>query len=209
VSDIYNINLDYGPVPYIRQSRWLSTFLYELPFGRRGALINGTNRYVDAIVGGWQLAGVMVFQTGPHLTVVAPGVDPAGNNSVNVSGSGRADIVSGVPLYPANRSIADWVNPAAFVKPANNIGRIGDSPIGAVVGPGTQAVSLSLTKTIVIGERVRFQIGAAASNALNHPNYAPPSNLSIGTAGFSSITNVQSQDAGGPRAIQITARLRF
>ncbi len=209
VSDIYNINLDYGPVPYIRQSRWLSTFLYELPFGRRGALLNGTNRYVDAIVGGWQLAGVMVFQDGPLLNIVAPGVDPAGNNSVNVSGSGRADIVSGVPLYPANRSIADWVNPAAFVKPANNIGRIGDSPIGAVVGPGTQAVSLSLTKTIVAGERLRFQIGAAASNALNHPNYAPPSNLSVGTAGFSSITNVQSQDAGGPRAIQITARLRF
>jgi Carboxypeptidase regulatory-like domain len=209
VSDIYNINLDYGPVPYIRSSRWLSTFLYELPFGRRGALLNGTNRYVDAIVGGWQLAGVMVFQTGPYLTVVAPGVDPAGNNSVNVSGAGRADIVSGVALYPANRSIADWVNPAAFVKPANNIGRIGDSPIGAVIGPGTQAVSLSLTKTIVMGERVRLQIGAAASNALNHPNYAPPSNLSVGTAGFSSITNVQSQDAGGPRAIQITARLRF
>jgi hypothetical protein len=174
VSDIYNINLDYGVVPYIRSSRWLSTFLYELPFGRRGALLNGTNRFADAIVGGWQLAGVMVFQTGPYLTVVAPGVDPAGNNSVNVSASGRADIVSGAPLYPANRSIADWVNPAAFVKPANNIGRIGDSPIGAVVGPGTQAVSLSLTKTVVFGERVRFQIGAAASNALNHPNYAPP-----------------------------------
>ena len=150
-----------------------------------------------------------MFQTGPYLTVVAPGVDPAGNNSVNVSGSGRADIVSGAPLYPANRSLADWINPAAFVKPANNIGRIGDSPIGAAIGPGTQAVSLSLTKTVVIGERARFQIGASASNALNHPNYAPPSNLSVGTAGFSSITNVQSQDAGGPRAIQISARFRF
>jgi hypothetical protein len=209
VSDIYNINLDYGPVPYIRRNRWLSTFLYELPFGRKGALLSGINRFADAIVGGWQVAGVMLFQSGPHLTVVAPGVDPAGNNSVNVSGAGRADIVPGAPLYPASRSIAGWVNPAAFVKPANNIGRIGDSPIGAIIGPGTQAISLSLTKTIVIGERLRFQIGAAASNALNHPNYAPPSNLSVGTAGFSSITNVQSQDAGGPRAIQITARLRF
>ncbi|MBZ5601833.1 MAG: TonB-dependent receptor [Acidobacteriia bacterium] len=209
VSDIYNINLDYGLVPYTRRNRWLSTFLYELPFGRKGSLFTGTNRWVDSIVGGWQLSGVLLFQSGPFLTVVAPGVDPAGNNSVNISGSGRADIVPGVPLYPANQSIADWVNPAAFVKPANNIGRIGNSPIGAVVGPGTQAVSLSLFKAVAIGERVRFQIGAAASNALNHPNYAPPSNLSIGTAGFSSITNVQSQDAGGPRAIQVTARLRF
>lgn len=209
VSDTYNINLDYGIIPYIRRSRSLTTFIYELPFGRRGMLLTGANRFVDAIVGGWQLAGVMLFQTGPYLTVVAPGVDPAGNNSVNVSGAGRADIVSGVPVYPADQTLAEWVNPAAFVKPGNNIGRIGDSPIGAAVGPGTQAVSLSLIKTFAIGEQVRFQIGASASNALNHPNYAPPSNLNLGTAGFSSITNVQSQDAGGPRAIQVTARLRF
>ncbi len=209
VSDTYNINLDYGPVPYVRRQRWLSTFLYQLPFGRQGMLLTGANRLVDSIVGGWELAGVVLVQTGPYLTVVAPGVDPAGNNSVNVSGAGRADLVSGVSVYPANQTLADWINPAAFVKPGNNIGRIGDSPIGAAVGPGTQAVSLSLIKAIAIGERVRFQIGASASNALNHPNYAPPSNLSLGTAGFSSITNVQSQDAGGPRAIQITARLRF
>jgi hypothetical protein len=209
VSETYNINLDYGPVPYVRRHRWVSTFLYELPFGRNRRLLSGGNRLVDSIVGGWQLAGVMLFQSGPYLTVVAPGVDPAGNNSVNVSGSGRADIVPGAPIYRANQTLADWINPAAFVKPGNNIGRIGDSPIGAAAGPGTEAVSLSLIKEVVIRERLRLQIGAAASNALNHPNYAPPSNLSLGTAGFSSITNVQSQDAGGPRAIQITARLRF
>jgi hypothetical protein len=209
VSDTYNINLDYGPVPYVRKHRWVSTFLYELPFGRNRLVLNGTNRVVDAFVGGWQLAGVVLFQSGPYLNVVAPGVDPAGNNFVNVSGSGRADIVPGVPIYPADRTLADWINPAAFVKPGNNIGRIGDSPIGAAIGPATDAISLSLIKSVAIGERLRFQIGAAASNALNHPNYAPPSNLSVGTAGFSSITNVQSQDAGGPRSIQITARLRF
>lgn len=209
VSDIYNINLDYGNVSFTHRSRWLSTFLYELPFGRRGMFLNKTNGFVDAVIGGWELSGVMLFQTGPFLTVVAPGADPAGNNSENTSGAGRADIISGVSLYPANQSVADWINPAAFAKPANNIGRIGNSPLGAIVGPGTQAVSLSLMKAFQLRERTRLQIGAAASNALNHPNYAPPSNLNVGTAGFSSITNVQSQEAGGPRSIQATARLSF
>lgn len=209
VSDIYDINLDYGNVSFTHRNRWLSTFLYELPFGRKGLLLNKTNGFVDAVIGGWELSGVMLFQTGPFLTVVAPGADPAGNNSENTSGAGRADIVSGVPLYPAQQSVANWINPAAFVKPANNIGRIGNSPVGAVVGPGTQAVSLSLMKAFQLRERTRLQIGAAASNALNHPNYAPPTNLNVGTAGFSSITNVQSQEAGGPRSIQATARLSF
>jgi len=209
VSDIYNINLDYGNVAFTHRNRFLSTFLYQLPFGHGGTFLSKTNSFVDAIVGGWELSGVLLFQSGPFMTIVAPGADPAGNNSQNDSGAGRADIVSGVPLYPTNQGVAEWVNPAAFVKPANNIGRIGDSPVGSVVGPGTQAVSLSLFKSFQIKERLRFQIGAAASNALNHPNYAPPSNLSIGTAGFSSLNNVQSQENGGPRAIQVTGRLTF
>ncbi|MBV9503605.1 MAG: hypothetical protein JO323_01225, partial [Acidobacteriia bacterium] len=209
VSDIYNLDLDYGNVAFTHRHRMLSTFLYELPFGRTGMLFKKTNAFTQAIIGGWQFSGVMLFQTGPFLTVVAPGADPAGNNSENTSGPGRADIVPGVPLYPAKQTIAQWINPAAFVKPANNIGRIGDSPVGAAVGPGTQAVSLSLMKSFALSERMRVQIGAAASNALNHPNYAIPSNLNIGTAGFGSITNVQSQEAGGPRSIQLSGRLTF
>lgn len=208
VSDIYDINLDYGNVSFTHRNRFLSTFLYELPFGRTGMFLK-SSKVADAIAGGWQLSGVMLFQTGPFLTVVAPGADPAGNNSVNTSGNGRADIVPGVPLYPDHQSLSAWINPAAFVKPANNIGRIGDSPVGAVVGPGTQAVSLSLLKGVQIREGMRIQIGAAASNVFNHPNYAAPSNLGIGTAGFASINNVQTQEAGGPRSIQATARLSF
>jgi hypothetical protein len=209
VTDIYNINLDYGNVSFTHRSRFLSTFLYELPFGRKGFIFNKANGVLDQIIGGWQLSGVMLFQTGPFLTVIAPGADPSGNNSENLSGAGRADIIPGVPLYPTNQSVNEWINPAAFAKPANNIGRAGDSPVGAVVGPGTQAVSLSLFKTFPIRENLRFQIGAAASNALNHPNYAAPSNLSIGTSGFGSITNVQSQENGGPRALMASARLSF
>jgi hypothetical protein len=209
VTDIYNINLDYGNVAFTHRNRFLTTFLYELPFGRNKMLFSKANGFVDAVIGGWQLSGVLLFQTGAFLTVVAPGADPSGNNSVNTSGAGRADIVPGVPLYPTNQGIAGWINPAAFVKPANNIGRPGDSPVGAVVGPGTEAVSLSLFKTFQVKERVRIQIGAAASNALNHPNYAVPSNLSIGTAGFGTLTNVQTQENGGPRSLQLTGRLSF
>jgi hypothetical protein len=209
VSDIYNINLDYGNVSFTHRSRFLSTFLYELPFGKKGLFLNKANALVDGVIGGWQLSGVMLFQTGPFLTIVAPGADPAGNGAENLSGAQRADIVPGVPLYPSNQSVAEWINPTAFVKPANNIGRIGDSPVGAVVGPGTQAVSLSLFKSFAIREKARLQFGAAAANALNHPNYAPPGNLSVGTSGFGSITNVQTQENGGPRSLMVTGRLTF
>jgi Carboxypeptidase regulatory-like domain/TonB dependent receptor len=200
VTDPYNIGLDYGNVAFTRRNRFLTTFLYELPFGARVPL--------HQVFGGWQLSGVLLYQTGPFMTVVAPGADPMGNNFANLEGAGRADIISGAPLYPENQSINLWINKAAFAIPKNNIGRAGSSPVGSVVGPGTQAVSLSLLKSFSITERVRFQVGAAASNAFNHANYSTPG-LSYGTAAFGTISNVQTAEGAGPRQVQIMSRVIF
>jgi Carboxypeptidase regulatory-like domain len=208
VSDPQNLNLDYGNVAFTRRHRFQTTFLYELPFGQKGLLLKDTNKVLNGIVGGWQLSGVLLYQAGPFLTVVAPGADPQGSNFANVIGAPRADRISGVPLYPSTKGITGWINKQAFAIPQNNIGRQGSSPIGSLVGPGTQAVSLSLFKSFNITEGVRFQLGAAASNAFNHPNYAVP-NLNYGTAPFGTIANVQSAEGTGPRQFQITSRLTF
>jgi hypothetical protein len=48
------------------------------------------------------------------MTVVAPGADPMGTNFANLEGAGRADIITGVPLYPENQGINGWINKAAF-----------------------------------------------------------------------------------------------
>ena len=108
-----------------------------------------------------------------------------------------------------NQGPSQWINPAAFAVPANNIGRYGNSPVGSVLGPGTQAVSLSLFRTIPITERIKMRIGASAANAFNHPNYAVPSSLVLGNAAFGTINSMQGAEAGGPRAMQLTGRLTF
>ena len=208
VTDPTNIDLDYGDVAFTRRQRFMSTFLYELPFGKTGSLLKNSPNWLDQIVGGWQLSGVLLFQTGPFMTVVAPGADPMGTNFANLEGNGRADIIPGVPLYPENQSINNWINKEAFAIPRNNIGRAPTSPISAVVGPGTEAVSLSLFKSFTINERVRLQVGAAAANAFNHPNYTTPT-LNYGTAAFGTISNVQTAEGAGPRQIQITSRVIF
>jgi hypothetical protein len=209
VTNTYDPNADYGNVAFTHRQRLLATFLYELPFGRNRTFLSSANGLVDRVVGGWQLSGVMLFQTGSFLTILAPGVDPAGNNFVNDVGAGRADTVAGTSMIPTNQGIAAWLNAAAWVKPANNIGRPGDSMVGAATGPGTQAISLSLFKSFRMKEGIHLQIGTAASNLFNHPNYLNPSNLSLGTSGFSSLTNVQSQESGGPRSLQVTGRITF
>jgi len=202
-SDFYHPNLDYGPVPFTRNQRVIANFLYETSS-------HTGNRLVNQVVGGWEVAGRLLFQTGPYLTVTAPGTDPSGTNFDNSfdGGDPRADIVSGVPLYPKNQNINQWVNPNAFALPPNNIGRFGDSPVGSVVGPGTQEVSLSIYRTFKYKERIALRIGASAANLFNHPNYGVP-NLSLGTPGFGTINSLQTAEDTGPRAIQLGGRLTF
>ena len=207
ISDQYNPGLDYGNVSFSRKHRFLATFLYELPIGKGKLLGRNANGLLDRVIGGWELAGVVVAQSGPYMTILA-GNDPAGNGFPELVGDGRADTVQGISPY-AGQSLNQWINPAAYATPANNIGRFGNSLVGAVTGPGTQAVSLSLFKTIPITERIRMQIGASAANAFNHANYDVPGNLTLGTSGFAQIGNLQSSEGAGPRALQLSARINF
>ena len=98
---------------------------------------------------------------------------------------------------------------AAFATPPNNIGRFGNSLVGAVTGPATQAVSLSLFKSVSFTERLHMQVGASAANVFNHPNYDVPGNLTVGTSGFAQIGNLQSAEGAGPRSVQLTGRIQF
>jgi hypothetical protein len=203
-SDYFNPRLDYGNVIFTRRQRFQSTFLYE-------TTSRTANKWVNQALGGWELAGVIVIQTGPFLTVTAPGTDPSGTNFTNsfdASGDPRADVVSGVSLYPKNQSINNWVNPAAFVAPPDNIGRFGDSPVGNVVGPGTKTISLSVYRTFKYKERASLRIGASAANLFNHPNYGLP-DLGIGDGAYGKISSLQTAEGTGPRAIQLGARLTF
>src|ERR1051326_6760895 len=174
LSSRYDPNIDYGRVPFTRNHRVIANFLYEISS-------HSSNRLLSQLTGGWEVAGRMMFQTGPYMTVLAPGTDPSGTNFANSVGGGdpRADIVPGVPLYPANRSINQWINPAAFAAPPDNIGRFGNSPVGSMVGPGTQVVSLSIYRSFRYRERYAFRIGASRSiNQWINPAAfaAPPDN---------------------------------
>jgi hypothetical protein len=202
LSDPSNPNLDYGNVAYTRRNRFQTTFLYNLPFGHTH------NPIVNQLAGGWEVAGVLLFQSGAFLTAVASGADPSGTNFPNLQGSGRSDVVSGVSPYLANPTPSMWLNVNAFAVPANNIGRFGNEPVGYVVGPGTQAVSLSIFRTVNFTEKLHLRIGMSAANALNHPNYGNPG-LTINSSSFGTITSLQSAEGAGPRQVQLTGRITF
>ena len=130
VSDLNHPGIDYGNVAFSRRNRFLTTFLYQLPFGGAGRGL------LSQLIGGWEVAGVLLFQSGPFFQVTASGADPSGTGFPLLIGNGRADAVAGVSPYAANQSPSQWLNPAAFTVPLNNIGRFGTVSVGSLQGRG-------------------------------------------------------------------------
>jgi hypothetical protein len=208
----FHPGLDYGNVSYDRQHRFLTTFLYELPFGRGKAFLPSTGALLDRVVSGWQLSGVVIFQSGPFLTPYEQSTDPAGTNIQSVVGDTRTDILPNAGIYSGRGTSVDgnpvWLNANAFPIPASNIGRFGNAPVGSVVGPGTENFSIGLLKSTKLTERADFLLGIQVANLFNRRNYEPPS-MQVDAGGFGQISALQTAEGAGPRTAQITARITF
>ncbi|HET8546877.1 MAG TPA: carboxypeptidase regulatory-like domain-containing protein, partial [Bryobacteraceae bacterium] len=175
---------DRGNIGPIRRHRWISTALYELPFGHKRRYLSAANPVLDAIAGGWRLSGIFLLQTGPYLTATVAAGDPSGTNSRS-RGTIRPDaIADGNRDHPT----ADmWFNRAAFVCPGqapgpnqfncniNPIGRFGNAGVGTLVGPGTVNLSMGFAKDFRLAERARLTFESTFSNLPNHPNLNDPS----------------------------------
>jgi hypothetical protein len=213
LTDRFHPGLDYGNVIYDRRHRFLVTYLYDLPFGKGQAWLNSGSA-LNSVVGGWQLAGVAILQSGPFLTPYQQTVDPANTNILTTVGQARPDQLSGVSLYAPQRTTAQWLNPNAFPylnlqdADGNGIGRFGNAPVGGVVGPGTENFSFSLMKAFLLTEKSKFQLGLEAANAFNHRNYEPP-NMQVDSSGFGSITALQTAEGAGPRSLELSGRITF
>jgi hypothetical protein len=224
--DLYNRGLEYGPVWGTRRHRWLTTAVYELPFGKGRAFLSNSNRFVDAVLGGWQLSNIFLIQSGPFETPYFSGGDPSGTGSGIIGRPQHPDRVGNgsVPNPNANQ----WLDPTAFVCPGTPgwttgqpctigvnpltdlapIGRFGNSGLGVVVGPGTVNLSTALGKSFNLGERFKFKIEGSFTNVMNHVNLNDPQ-LAIDAPSFGQITSARGSDFGGYRTGQISGRIEF
>lgn len=221
--------LDYGDDYGTRRQRWVTTSVYELPFGRGRSFGANANRTVDAIVGGWQMSNIFVWQTGPFLTAFMPGADndPSGTGSGVLYGRDQhPDRVPGVSVVPANRSRSQWINKNAFACPSNSaytvfggnacgvgdssapIGRFGNEHVGDIVGPGTINWSAGLSKRFDITSGLHLRAEGTFTNVLNHTNLNDP-NMDETSPTFGVITSSRGSDFGGARTGQVSMKLEF
>jgi hypothetical protein len=190
--------------------------VYQLPFGQGKPLLNNGG-IAGAIAGNWELTTTALARTGFPVNVLLPSsyTAPDGN-----SGTQRPDLVPGVSLTPpGGKSIAEWINPAAFAIPA---GEFGTAPRNLVRGPGTWQIDLGVGKTFPVTERMRLEFRSEFFNIFNHPQLGPPQSTfnPADTAGFGSIITTLNLNtaivnpitpvgSGTPREIQFALRFSF
>ncbi len=204
--DRFRGDADYGNVAYTRRHRFVSTFLYELPFGHDRHFGSHVSRGLDLLVGGWDVTGVTLIQSGPFLTPFFSNGDPSGTGTTvrGFTASQRPDQVANGNL--SNPTPDAYFDRSAFVKPADNIGRFGNAGVGTLEGPGTSVFSMTLGKSFAAGGTTRLRFEMAFSNLFNIENLAVPGTLNITSSSFGRITGTQTVDQAGPRTIQFSLR---
>lgn len=189
---------NYGPSNFDVRHMVKGHASYDLPFGKGRRFLN-SNRIADQFIGGWQVFGDFVSQSGSPFT---PNMQT--NNSFSLSSNNLwyPNLVGDPGAVAGGRSIYSWFNTAAFAAPA--AGTFGNIGRNLLIGPRLNAVNMSLHKNFHITERIVFDFSASATNVLNHPSFAIPDKV-IGPGHFGQITGVSV----GARQMELVAKLRF
>ena len=207
VANRFDLAANRGNIVGTRRNRVLVSGIYQLPVGKGRTFLNNMNGVGNAVLGGWELSTVSLWETGPYLTpVTSPAFDTANLNLVYTGALLRPDCTGNPNL--SNPSVNGYFDSNAF-NPIPAPGRIGNCGVGTLEGPGTVAIAGGLSKTFQIRENVRLRFEATFTNLLNHPNFAPPAVDVSAPATFGKITSVQSAENSGNRTGQAALRIDF
>jgi hypothetical protein len=196
----YNLAADYSVDASNVPHRFVASYIYELPVGTGKRFGSDWSAPLNAVLGGWAWSGILTAESGLPLSI-----QPASNN-VGFGFNQRPNVVAGVNPIPANRSINDWINPAAFAQPAAFT--FGNAPrfFSNLHGPRYFDWDMGIQKYWKFAETKSVQFRFEMFNALNHPDFfQPDTNLSDVSAGnFGRITAAYQA-----RTAQVAAKFYF
>jgi hypothetical protein len=139
--------------------RWVTSGLYELPFGRGKHFLESASGGLNQLVGGWQLSYVTAFQSGLAL---------------DLSSFGTANFVHGQEknLRRMNyRKTGYFFDPNLFTEgPGDPV------PYINFRGAGINDWDMSILKNFPLTDRQRLQFRAELYNVWNHGQFETPQN---------------------------------
>jgi hypothetical protein len=200
IQNIYNLRAERAVSSNDVSQILTTSFLYELPVGRGRRFGKAWNRGVNAVLGDWQINGIVSFAKGLPLAITTQNTSGSGSSALRPNNNGHSAKLSGDLESRLNR----YFDTSVFSQPApftfGNLGRT----LPDVRAPGAQNLDCSLFKNLPVTEHVTAQIRFEAFNALNTPRFGAP-NTTFSSAQFGII----STQANSPRQVQLALKLLF
>jgi len=173
-------------------------WVYHLPFGKGEHFGSSWNGVEQAILGGWEVTGILSAISGSPFTVtLEDDIANIGARSIEQ----RPNLVG--DQYAGAHSLTGlWMNPAAYAIPAaytfGNLGR------NTLIGPGFAQLDFGGYKNFRLTERLDMQFRAEIFNITNRVNFGNP-NSDLNSAAFGQISGL----AGAPLEAQFGLKVRF
>jgi hypothetical protein len=166
------------------------------------------NRYISAVLGNWQIAGITSFLSG---TPFLPGFSTSDGQDITGSAEGaRIDVVGDPNLPKSERTFERNFNTAAFARPAK--GTFGNAGVRILRNPGVNNWDISVSKRIPLADEQRyFQLRGEFFNAWNHTQFSGyDSTARFDAAGKQINANFGAYNAArDPRKVQLSLRFMF
>ena len=203
-------NIDRGNSDFDVRNSFTAGVTYRLPSPPSG-------RVMRNILGGWSLDTFLLARSAPPVDVIGAIFFADGTALYP-----RPNVVPGVPTvlhgsqYPGGKIF----NKAAFKAPP--VGRQGDFGRNVLRGFDAFQGDLAVQREFEMTEKLRLNFRSEFFNILNHPDFGNPNNnLPSPLFGYSTQTLASSlagpdnagfnplYQIGGPRSIQLAAKLQF
>jgi len=210
--------------------------VYLLPLARGRGLFPNMNRYLDALIGGWQVSSIFTYQSGLPFSISGYEIDPNANggyllprqrfypgqsNPYHTQTNSNSYVQAFKPCVGTRDPNTGAVTLQAYSVTAGcssanfiQVGSYGVTPNIEYTGIRLQHyvnVDANISKNFPIYERLTAQLRLDAFNAANHvTQFSSGYSTSVGDANFG--TYQMGTAAGGNitnRVLQITGRINF
>ncbi|MBA2705016.1 MAG: carboxypeptidase regulatory-like domain-containing protein [Blastocatellia bacterium] len=201
--DLRNRKINYAPSDFDRRHVFQAYAVYDIPFGKGRRYLNDLNPVLDRLLGGFELAGLTVWESGRPFTVysgiftVSNVVQAPANCSGCTPNTGSVIQEAGTNFFFSQDQRSKFSFPAP--------GELGNTGRNLFIGPPLFRLDMTLGKKFAIGEKSNLEFRAEIQNVTNSPSFAFP------TATFTSSTFGRIRDGvvSSSRHIQLALKLNF
>ncbi len=212
IQNTWNPKLNRAPSDFDLRSQFTGDAVYALPVGHGKTWLGSSNSMVDAVLGGWQVSGLMRWTSGLPFTLESPAYPTNYNNpgfGIEVQPlTTHREIAGGVPRV-FDPTVSSAINAGIYYGNPIRLPYAGEAgERNNFRGDGYFDIDASVSKDWKFGERVGLKFAAEAYNLTNSVRFdTSPNGLDSATA--SPLLGVYSQPLSTYRRMQFGLRLYF